>query len=156
RGMVETWAGIQDSLLAGRRGLAGGSSLAKLLAEHRGIRNHMDLPDLTIEQIVAWADDHKAATADWPNQKSGQVTGTDETWAGINAALNRGTRSLTGGSSLAKLLAEHRSVRNFMDLPLLTVEQILAWMDAHKAATGDWPRKDSDQVTGTDETWAGI
>jgi hypothetical protein len=155
-GRDETWAGIQDSLLAGRRDLVGGSSLAKLLAEHRGVRNHMDLPDLTIEQIGAWADAHNAATGDWPNQKSGQVTGTDETWAAICAALNRGHRGLPRGCSLANLLAEYRGVRNVQNLPPLTVKQILEWIDMHKAATGDWPRKDSRQVTGTDETWAGL
>ena len=37
-------------------GLDGGSSLPRLLAEYRGVRNHRDLSDLTIEQILAWAD----------------------------------------------------------------------------------------------------
>ena len=155
-GTDETWARIQDSLLAGRRGLAGVSSLAKLLAEYRGIRNFMDLPPLTVEQILAWIDAYKATTDDWPNQKSGCVTGTEETWAGVNAALNRGKRGLAGGSTLAKLLIEHRGVRNFMDLPPLTIKQILAWADEYKAATDDWPNKDSGRVSGVDETWAGI
>ena len=155
-GTDETWSGVNHAIRIGSRGLPGGSSLAKLLAEHRSVRSHLDLPTLTIKQILAWADAHKAATGHWPNQNSGQVTGTDETWGAINGSLYAGVRGLTGGSSLAKLLAEHRGVRNIRDLPDLTVPQILAWADAHKTATGDWPNKNSGQVTGTDETWAAI
>jgi len=103
----ETWDRIDNSLQQGQRGLPKGSSLAKVLAEHRGVQNRHNRPPLTIDQIVAWVDAHKEATGGWPNRKSGQVTGTDETWAGIDAALHRGSRGLPGGSSLAKLLGEH-------------------------------------------------
>ncbi len=155
-GTDETWANIQFSLRAGRRSLPGGLTLAKLLAEQRGVRNFMDLSPLIIKQILAWADAHKEATGDWPNHQCGQVAGADETWSGINASLYRGNRGLPGDSSVAKLLAEHRGMRNLKDLLPLTVEQILAWADAHKAATGAWPNQKSGQVTGTDETWPGI
>ncbi len=155
-GTDETWAGINYSLVGGRRGLSGRSSLAKLLAEHRGVRNIKDLSPLTIKQILAWADAHKAATADWPNQKSGQVTGTDETWIVIDSSLRAGVRGLAGGSSLAKLLAEHRDVRNIKDLSPLSIKEILAWADAHKVATGDWPNHISGPVARTAETWTGM
>ncbi len=155
-GTDETWARIHDALLAGNRGLPGGSSLARLLAEHRGVRNQQDLPSLTFEQILAWADTHKAATGEWPEQKSGHVAGTDETWSRISAALDRGLRGLPGGSSLAKLLAEHRGKPNKQDLPPLNIEQILAWADMHVAASGVWPNIKSGQVAGTEETWLGI
>jgi len=155
-GTLETWTGIDTALCKGTRGLPPGSTLAKLLAEHRGVRNIHDLAPLTINQILAWADEHKATTGDWPKQNSGQVTDTDETWSGINAVLSLGYRGLPAGSSLAKLLDERRCVRNKQDLPPLTITQILAWADAHKAATGDWPKKNSGQVTGTGETWGGI
>jgi len=156
KGTNETWLGVDGTLRAGRRGLPGGSSLAKLLAEHRSVRNHYDLLDLSIEQILAWADAHKAETGDWPNRESGPVNGTDETWGAINASLSLGSRGLRGRSSLAKLLAEHRGVRNKKDLPTLTIDQILAWAAVYKAASGDWPKQHSGQVTGTHETWAGI
>jgi hypothetical protein len=149
-GTDETWAGIQNALREGRRGLPGGSSLAKLLAERRGVRNVQDLPPLTIQQILGWVDAHQLATGRWPNKESGQVTGTEETWAAINTALHRGQRGLSGSSSLADLLAEHRGVRNRKDLPSLAVAQILAWADAHKKKTGNWPKRTSGQVTGTD------
>ena len=150
------WIGIDAALRAGTRGLPGGSSLAKLLAEHRGVRNKMDLPPLTIGQILAWADAHKAATGNWPRKDFGIVAGTDETWTAINSSLRVGRRGFPGGSSLAKLLAEHRGVRNTMDLPPLTVEMILDWVDTHKAMTGLFPNSNSGQVHGTNETWLGI
>ena len=36
------------------------------------------------------------------------MTGTDETWAGINYALKQGKRGLHGNISLVKPLAAHR------------------------------------------------
>ena len=74
------------------------------------MRNIKDLPNLTIEQILKWADKHKKRTGEWPRQKSGEVTtGTPgETWLGIDHSLRRGSRGLPGGSSLAKLLDEKR------------------------------------------------
>ncbi|MDA1050197.1 MAG: hypothetical protein O3C40_06920 [Planctomycetota bacterium] len=156
RGTDETWSGIDFALVQGRRGLPGGSSLAKQLAEHRSVRNIKDLPPLTTEQILVWADEHRAATGDWPQRTSGKVTGTDENWSIINNALQQGIRGIPGGSSLAKLLAEHRGTRNHLDLAPLTIEQILVWADEHSATTGDWPKKASGNVLGTDETWGGI
>lgn len=152
----ETWSALDQALRLGTRGLPGGSSLAKLRQERLGVRNHMDLPHLTIDQILAWVDAHKARTGSWPGQKSWQVASTDETWSGIDVALCSGARGLPGGSSLAQLLAEYRGARNRMNLPRLTIDQILAWADAHNAATGDWPSKNFGQVTDTDETWARI
>jgi hypothetical protein len=105
----ESWNGIEQALRTGRRGLQGCSSLAKLLAHHRGVRNLKDLPPLTIEQILTWGDRHHKRTGQWPSQNSGAVHETSgETWSGINTALNRGSRELPGGISLARLIEEHR------------------------------------------------
>ena len=152
-GTSEIWNRIDSALQQGQRGLDAGSSLAKLLAEYRGVRHRFDLSDLTIRQILFWVDAHKAETGEWPNQKSGPVKSTDEKWAGIDAALSLGRRGLPRGSSLAKLLAEHRAVRNVRDLPPLTIKQILTWANEHMTAFGDWPNAKSGPVTGTDETW---
>src|SRR5262249_25556145 len=68
---------------------------------------------LDISEILRWADACQAATGRWPTNKSGAVAGAiGETWSGIDASLQQGTRGLPGGSSLARLLAERRSVRN--------------------------------------------
>lgn len=106
-GTDEKWSRIESTLRTGRRGgLPPGSSLPKLLTEHRGVQNFLDVPPLTVEEILAWADEHKASTGDWPKVKSGPVADTDEMWAGVNSALSRGKRGLPGGSSLAKLLKQ--------------------------------------------------
>ncbi len=100
----ESWKAINHALALGLRGLPGDSSLAELLAEHRGVplpdmgpqalaekiwaweqeqfpvkgprhqhpkRRHC--PSLTIASILAWADDHRAATGSWPMVLSGPV-----------------------------------------------------------------------------------
>jgi hypothetical protein len=146
------------SLFRGTRGLPRRSSLAKLLAKKRGVRNRLNLPTLTIEQILKWADAHHAKTGRWPKQDSGDVLDAlGETWGGIKAALFAGSRGLPGGSSLAQLLAEKRSVRNVRALPSLTEARILQWVDAHHAKTGRWPRENSGAVLGAPgEKWVNI
>jgi hypothetical protein len=108
-GSQDSWATVNQALYRGFAGLPGGSSLPRLLAEHRGKRHRMDLPRLTIEQILAWADAHHAVKGRWPTAWSGPVAeGSPESWATVNAALYFGYRGLPGGSSLARVLDEHR------------------------------------------------
>jgi hypothetical protein len=77
------------------------------------VRNLGALPPLTTDQVLAWADAHKARTGHWPWKNSGRIADTlGETWQAVDAALYQGLRDLPGGSSLARLLAEHRGVRN--------------------------------------------
>jgi hypothetical protein len=156
--VCETWELVDRALREGLHGLTGGSSLAQLLAEHRGVRNIQQLPRFTIEQILAWADAHYARTGEWPTADSGLIPGTPrDTWACVDQALRLGLRSLTGGSSLAQLLAEHRGVRNRKGLPPYTVEQILAWADAHYERSGRWPTSSSGPIPDTNgETWLAV
>jgi pyrroloquinoline quinone (PQQ) biosynthesis protein C len=150
--------GIDGSLREGRRGLTGGSSLAKLLAEYRGVRNFLDLPPLTNELILAWADSHFEATGEWPKVQSGIVIGVpEEKWANLNQMLQTGGRGLPGGSSIAKLLEEHRGVRNVNFPPRLTEEVIIAWADAHHQRTGDWPTVYTGPLPDvSDESWRSL
>ncbi|HUY89027.1 MAG TPA: hypothetical protein VMV10_09855 [Pirellulales bacterium] len=137
----ETWETVDTALCAGRRDLTPGSSLARLLSEHRGVRNRKALPPYTIDGILAWADAYRLPTGRWPNEDSGPVADAPgETWRAVEAALRVGIRGLPGGSSIARLLAEHRGVRNIANLPRLTVSKILAWADAHKRRMGRWPK----------------
>jgi hypothetical protein len=69
----ENWGGIDRTLRVGTRGIAGGASLARLLADRRGTRNRMRLPALTERTILAWADLHHRRTGHWPTAKSGPV-----------------------------------------------------------------------------------
>lgn len=103
-----TWAQVSACLRHGYRGLPGGSSLARLLADRRGARNNRVRPPLIVEQVVAWAEAHRARTGRWPRTQSGPVTeAAGESWNRIDFALRYGLRGLPGGSSLARLLAEH-------------------------------------------------
>ena len=103
---------------------------------------------LTIDLILSFADAHHAATGCWPRMNSGTVLGqTELNWIRVNRALREGGRGLPGGTSLADLLQEHRGIRNKQNLPRLDVEQIMAWADAHRNATGEYPHADSGPVT---------
>lgn len=168
----ETWQGVVSALRNGRRGLPGGSSLARLLDAERGFstlrpsgrglvrpetafRNPATVPDLTVEMILTWADAHHARTGEWPKTHSGPIPDAPgEHWSAVAAAVGTNSRGLTGGGSLAQLLAAHRGVRNHMALPPLTAEQILAWADAHHERTGEWPTRDAGEIPDAPgETW---
>jgi hypothetical protein len=101
----ESWQAMDDALRQGHRGLPGGSSLAQLLAEHRGVRNKAALPRLRLRQVRVWAKAHRERTGNWPTAASGHLPeAPGETWAAVNAALSEGLRGLSGGSSLSRLL----------------------------------------------------
>lgn len=154
----EKWQNIDTTLRIGRRGFSGGTSLAQLLAENRDVRNQADVPRLSVDQILAWADTHKERTGKWPKRTSGPINDVSgETWGRVNIALVTGHRGLPGGSSLSDLLGRERGVRNHKALPPLTEEQILKWADAHKRRTGDWPKQKSGPILDAPgETWTGI
>ncbi len=154
----ESWNGIDQALKQGLRGLPGGLSLIRLLAEHRGVRNPCDLPRLSIQQILGWADEHRRLHQEWPQYNSGPIPGVPgETWASVNTALQNGSRGLAGKYTLARLLAEHRGLRNRWSLGQLTIEKILGWADEHKKRTGDWPSSKSGPVTDAPgESWSRI
>ena len=94
------WKSINNSFKHGTRGLPGGTSLAKFLKEHRGVPVGRPSPQLTEEQILAWADAHFAAQGKWPTQRSGTIAGTHDTWHAVESALTRGVRGLPAGPPL--------------------------------------------------------
>lgn len=154
----ESWRAISQALDHGYRDLPGGSSLARLLAERRGMRNRVAQPRLTEKQILSWADAHHRATGRWPNNSSGPVRDAPhENWKLVGRALVRGDRGLSGGRSLAELLAKARGVRNPRKLPPLRVPQILLWADRHYRRYREWPNPRSGRVVGAiTEDWAKI
>src|SRR5262245_30443624 len=117
----EKWDNVDMALRQGNRSLPKGTTLARLLAEHRGKRNLSNLPRLTLRQILAWADAHYRRTAKWPALSSGPIAeAPGETWQAVNQALYLGGRGLPGGSSLPQLLAGKRGKRHLFYLPPLT------------------------------------
>ena len=154
----ETWLAVEMALNHGQRGMPGGSSLALLLAEKRGARHRLLLPELTIQQVLAWVDAHRQRTGRWPHIDAGAVhNAPSESWRAIHNALQRGTRGLPGGCTLSELLAIERNVRNRKVLPSLNRKQILVWADEHRRRTGDWPQVTSGPVIeAPGETWSGL
>jgi hypothetical protein len=154
----ETWGGIDNALARGSRGLPGDDSLARLLARRCGAPTLRNTSPLTCRQILAWADQHKARTGEWPRETSGPIPGAPgETWSRVQAALRYGGRGLPAGGSLVRLLAERRGVRNRAALPPLATGQILRWAKDHHRRTGRWPGQDSGPVRSVEgESWRGI
>jgi hypothetical protein len=151
----DTWEKVRNALRHGKRGLERGPSLTELLAEKRGRRDAHRRPDLTIPQILAWADAFHAQHGQWPTLKSGHIPESPgESWHSVEGALRNGKRGLGGGSSVACLLEEKRALRNRMRPPELTIPQILSWADAFQARNGRWPNPNSGPIPeAPGETW---
>ncbi len=152
----ESWGAIDVALKAGARGLAGGSSLARLLARECGYVHQGNRPPLTVQQILRWADAEHALSGRWPSSKAGAVPGAPgETWGAIDAALRGGRRGLEGGSSLVCLLAEARRCGHRLHPDRLGVAQVLAWADEYHRRTGFWPDQYAGPVApGSSVTWS--
>jgi hypothetical protein len=96
----ESWNAVDRALASGLRGLAGGSSLASLLAEQRGVRNIRALAGLSVGRIVQWAEAYRRRTGNWPRRNCGPIPeAAGDTWASIDQALQRGWRGLTAAAA---------------------------------------------------------
>jgi hypothetical protein len=108
----DTWIGINLALTYGSRGLAGGDSLARLLARRRKAFSKLGRT-LTNEQILAWAEEHRRRTGSWPAIRSGRIRmAPKENWRRIDSALRAGSRGLRPGSSLSKLINEYDRIQS--------------------------------------------
>ena len=150
-----TWSSVASALREGRRGLPGGSSLARLLAEERGVRHRRRVPRFTITQIMTWADAWYERMGDWPTADSGAIPGAGGVqWQNVNEVLRRGQGAVPGGSSLSRLLA---SERGMVRHPPMSEQQIVAWADAHHRRTGRWPNITSGPIPeASDEPWTAV
>jgi len=65
----------------------------------RAVMAASERPPLTVEQILDWADEHKARTGEWPTRNAEAIEGTDEneTWANVDAALKKRESRASGG-----------------------------------------------------------
>jgi hypothetical protein len=110
--------------------------------------NRRRKPELTEAAILAWADAHRRRTGEWPTKEGGPVAdgplGTS--WRQADNPLRFGLRGLPGGSSLARLLAAERGVRNAANLPPLAEALILGWADADRSQAAEWPSEISCRV----------
>ncbi len=115
--------------------------------------------ELTVDQILDWADDYKRSTGIWPSITSGRIDGTNHTWGRIDRALRQGSYGLRGRITLARLLEVKRGVNDaprakpVKNLPPLSLKQILSWADAYFEKYGTWPDATSGPIDGTNENW---
>lgn len=154
----ETWAAIDLALSRGKRGLPGGSSLARLL-DARGVkRNSQKRPALTEDQILALADAFFQAHGYWPYRDSGAIDGLPgETWQSIDKALRRGSRGLPGGTTMAAFLNEHRGIfrgqtrrlPRIRESKRLQLAQILTWGKAYYRRKGAFLNRNSGPIAGS-------
>lgn len=154
----ETWVRIDQALRRGIRGVSIKTSLSRLLTDRRNVPHLLDQLALTVEHILAWADAHHARTGQWPTSTTGDIPAAPhENWSRIDYCLIQGNRSLPGGSSISRLLAEHRGVRNRKALPPLDIEQLLVWADRHYERNGRWPTIWSGKIEDVqDESWTAV
>ena len=104
----ETWKNWNASLQKGLRGLAKGSTLARLRKEHLGDRNRSDLSPLSETFIVECMRVYRMRHGKLPTDQSGPVEGMPgETWLNWDFALRDGYRGLPGNSSLAMFKKKH-------------------------------------------------
>ncbi len=156
----DTWESINKALYSGGRGLPGGSSLSLFLDERHVERaRRPTLPNLTIEQILDWAEAHFKKHGRWPLSKSGLIPGAPrrETWQKVAVALLHGNRGLSGRTSLARLLFKKKGAKREGLRPRLTERQILEWIDAYYKKYRDWPRRQSGPIPGSPgDTWQSV
>ena len=151
-----SWTTVDRYLKKGNRSLPGGSSLAQLLWEARGIWDGKQ--PLSEQKILRWAREHYEETGSWPTTTSGRLRNhPGEEWAALNMALTHRRRGLTRTTTLSRLLAEHYGERYRPSLGRITMRQIVDWAERHYARYGRWPTARSGAVHGAQRlTWAAI
>jgi hypothetical protein len=106
-------------------------------------------PDLTVEDVLAWADAFRERNGDWPRWHSGPIPeAPGETWLLVAAALALGLRGFPPRGSIPRFLDEHRGRYNPKD-QRFTIKQVLSWADVCYAETGDWPYAVSGEIPGS-------
>ena len=154
----ETWRNVHYALIDGRRGLPGRSTLARILANHRGARQQPQVPRFSIDLILEWADAHHARTGQWPTRTSGPIPeAPGENWRKVQNALHRGLRGLAGGSTIVRLLKEKRGVARERKRAPLTILQVRAWGQDFRVRSGRWPTSESGPIAGSaGDRWADV
>jgi hypothetical protein len=157
----ETWLKLNYALIRGRRGLPGGSSLARLLDSHRGRRprgKQKRLPLPSVAEVLGWADAYHARTGRWPTCNAEPIPECPgRTWKVVSDALSTGACGVPRGTTLPKLLAERRGLERHRHRPDLTLRQVVAWMTAYRERTGRWPNPESGPIAECpSETWFSV
>jgi hypothetical protein len=149
-----TWDGVDTALARGWAGLRGKSTLARLLAQHRGKALNRTLLGPSVDEILKWADEFYDRHGRWPSKHDGRIVGVRWSWSAIEHLISRHGCGIDGVQSLAQLLARKRGKRNPRQLASLSLAKILLWADAFHDRTGRWPiERDGPVMPLMDETW---
>ncbi len=148
---------VEAAMALGGRGLEPGGTLPRFFAEHRGRYNPRSAR-FTVAQILAWADQWRERTGEWPTSDSGDIPGIEGlNWAIVDNALRRGRGGLVRGSSLSRLLTAERGVLPVITRLTLNEEQVLAWADDWHERSGRWPTQTSGEIPGLGGiNWAAV
>jgi hypothetical protein len=151
----ETWFGVSTALVLGQRGFPPGGSLEDFLARHERLRRDSEEWKRSPGEILACAKAWHKRTGHWPNSRSGEIPGqAGLTWLDVSRLLQSGQAGLPIGTTLLVL---RRSKRPPAQGAPLTEQQILEWIDAHRARTGQWPVPTSGRILDTPgETWMSV
>jgi hypothetical protein len=102
------WNAVESSLRIGFRGLPGGSSIALLLEQYRGVAHRLHRPRFTTQTILTWADAYHLREGRWPVVLAGPIhESPGDTWNAVENALRNGSRGLPGGDTLMRFLLRH-------------------------------------------------
>jgi hypothetical protein len=134
-----SWSTVHNTLKRGGMHLPGGETLTTLLREEFLLWSSRGHRRLSVPLILKWADEHRGRTGRWPVVMSGQVPRQKHTWAAINEALKHGRCGLPGGTSVARLLRQHRGAEYDKRLVKFTETQILEWADEFHKRHRRWP-----------------
>ena len=158
----DTWRRVDGALNKGQRGLPGGDTLFRFLIRNGRLPNKVPgkrhpprHTQLSIPQILAWADEFHRRRGRWPRLDSGPIDGVrDESWQSVDWALRDGSRGLPGGSSVALLLNDCRGAPHRHRRRKFTKKDIVAWADAYHRRAGRWPTAGSGDIPESPgDTW---
>jgi hypothetical protein len=89
--------------------------------------------------IKKWVEGYFNVHGKYPNQKSGEILGTNTTWVAVNQALSKGLRGLKGNRSLPKFIQSNFSKPSLTTTPDYTEDVIWSWANKHHKQTGKYP-----------------
>ncbi len=136
--------------------------MSEILGSEAMERVGVEKPDLTEDNIFDAAAKYRTRMGEWPTVRSGDASldfPWPESWIAVNAALVNGSRGLSGGKSLPRLLEERASYINVHNRPALSCDEILSAASRFYGRTGRWPSQlsgDASEDFGRSETWVNV
>lgn len=118
-------------------------------------------PRLTKKTLQRWINQYRSThDGRFPSSDSGPIDGEQITWRHVESWLRAGTHGVTEPTSLSRWIEAHypgMRPRRRGDTPNITREQLLGWIESHRAAhNGAYPTRDDGRIGDTAWTWASV